>query len=206
MEHPSLSAEHESRYHELLQFDAVQPDGHTVRLDVSAGGDMGDFAMRATRPGTAQPEYYYAYWTAERSIFVQLVRLWQSHRQELLHEDIARIRDLLASIESVAVATEVGEGKFGNIDIYSNDENGTKCYPMHGDGIEMLCIAQTANGAYIYTDDRGITVSYSQLWHLIAGMIGRSYNEEGDTFPRRTRYPTSRYLEAFRTLLDLSKE
>lgn len=51
MEHPSLSAEHESRYHELLQFDAVQPDGHTVRLDVSAGGDMGDFAMRATRPG-----------------------------------------------------------------------------------------------------------------------------------------------------------
>lgn len=58
-------------------FTIAQPDGTHVDIDLSAAGDMGDFAFRARSTAPGRSGYFFAYHTGEASIFVDVSSAWR---------------------------------------------------------------------------------------------------------------------------------
>lgn len=211
----------ERSFKELMLFDIPQPDGGVKKVDFSTYGERGDLAFAVGDTDSPfEREVYEAYWVAESGIFLQVASAWLEQRTEAeRHDDVAKLRELLAGVETVAMPTVYGEGQFGGakavhaeLDKITTPEGERQQYPTstHGPsdyfvvdstsktGVEMR-FGIESNDEFRHCD---FTVPSDGLWQVMGGMIGRSYSTEDRVYSARTRFATKEYIETLESVLN----
>ncbi len=205
----------EQAYREKLLFDIPQPSGEIAQLDFSTYGERGDVAFEVTKQGQAKPERYYAYWTAESGMFLQIAAAWlQVRSPEQRRQDADALGEFLRDVEMVAEPTDQGEGKFSQYRLRTelNQPGAREEYPMFGGSQDDVFVVDTSDSEEaVLQIDRDwdgerrrydVIIPADHLWQVMAGMIGRSYSVEGRSYPTRTRFSTAEYKRAANVVFD----
>ena len=189
---------------EVFTFELSQPDDSKVAIDLSAYGERGDLAF------TADGEYFSAYWTSESAILVDLLQRMRSTKN--LPESVAQIHTAIKELtDSNYSRTTQSEGKIDTRTVELLLAEGTenpRSYRMFQSGDDMLIIdIARDDGVHITSErewDEGerrrkeFVIPDDELWRFVAGMMARSYSDDGREYPELTRYATSQYDNALR--------
>lgn len=208
--------EHEvSMEHELPQalgFTVTQPDGRNVYVDMSVHGGFGDFAFTASDENDTTR--FFAYWTSESSIFIDIMKRLRSRAREQLVEDVARMHSVLAEMTMRGYTpTREGEGRMDEWTInwlLAKPSGEPQRYPMFSGGDDMLVVDATHEDGMHIASDRDmdgqreyteVVIPDDELWRFAAGMIARSYSDDGRSYTQLTRFATSQYDNALTACL-----
>ena len=207
------SYEH-SPEHELppaFVFTLRQPDGREATIDMSTPGGFGDFAFTATVDETR--DHFFAYWTAESSIFLDAMKRLKSHSHDEFVKDITHIQSALADMETSGYTpTDEGQGKISEwtvrqrladsldshrYDMFSGGDDALVVNTLLGDGLHIAS-ERNMDGEHVHKE---IVIPDSDLWRFVAGMIARSHSDNGSSYTQLTRFSTKQYMGALEMCL-----
>jgi len=191
-------------------FDIDQPDGTRLAVDLSAPGEMGDFAFRVT--GDGRKDYFCAYHLYESAIFVDVLLSLTCERDTAdVLGDVQRIR---REVEAVAVGhdrTRRSENTFEHhlavlrapSPLPAADIGGE--YRIEGHAAGTLAVSRTPAGLFFALRgrteshrERSVTVPVADLWLFAAGMMWRSYADDyGMSLSRLSTDAYDMALDAF---------
>lgn len=197
---------------EVLQFTTRQPDGHEVFVDMSTPGGFGDFAFEARDDrGVTQ---FLAYWTEERAIFIDIMKRLMQQPQAEFTQSIERIQSLLNELTNAGYTpTTEGEGTMPATEVrwlLSRTTNEPQRYQRYSEGDDSLIVDISQADGIHFVSERGIdarrgrkeiTIPNTDIWRFAAGMIARSYIEDGG-YISLTRFATTQYDVALETCLN----
>lgn len=194
---------------DVFVFELPQADGSIVKIDLSIWGEFGDLAFFANK------EYFSAYWTAESTIFVDLLQRLSSRPAE----ELPRIKELIErhliqlSEDGYGPTTE-GEGIISEDTVRmltKEPVESSRVYPMFGGGDATLAIDISQDDGVHMTSNRAwddgmrkiyeFVIPDSELWRFVAGMVARSFSKDGEKRPALTRYATTEFNNALRVCL-----
>ena len=179
---------------------------------MSTHGGFGDFAFTVRDGGDAKQVF--VYWTSESSIFTDIMSRLKHRSDEQFVGDMAHIHDALVDLtERGYTATSQGEGKMSAWMVESalaQPIEQPRQYRMYSGGDDLLTIQlDDADGVRITTErmmDEGvrydeIIIPEDELWRFAAGMIARSYSDDGSSYTQLTRFSTVQYERALAACL-----
>lgn len=201
----------------VFAFVARQPDGHEVTIDMSTQGGFGDFAFTVRDGGDVK--HFFAYWTSESSIFTDIMSRLRQRPDEKLVSDVAHIRDALVDLVAQGyTATDQGEGKMSIWAIERAMAQPTELlrhYRMYSGGDDVLAVRlDDQDGVCISTERMmdtevrcdEVVIPEDDLWRFAAGMIARSYSDDGRSYTQLTRFSTAQYERALAVCLGEAHE
>jgi hypothetical protein len=198
-------------------FTVTQADGTHSRIDLSAAGNMGDFAFRVTVREPGRGGYFFVYHTGEASIFVDILICMASNRPTAdVIADVELIRRDLATRTIGRGYTTTSENTVDHaltrLNTRASDTTvGRREYPADQSASATLTLTHDADGLTFtlhrnHDDepDRAVTIPTDQLCQFAAGMMWRSYSRAGRTHPDLSRLCSREYdraLDAFENSL-----
>lgn len=198
---------HEQSPEELAKFEFRQPDGSNVMLDFSAPGMMGDFAF-TNEDASKDQQGYWVYHTGTQALFNYFTAAMIQQNNAL--EQFEKLCNKLDTYSATMTATTESESSFGE---YALDELSQRMNrPLEqmelnasGYGESALWVTPQ-DSATICEMDRdwddgerlqyGVSIPHDQAWQFLAGMIWRSYSEDGRSWPQNSRHATSEFERA----------
>lgn len=197
---------------EALQFTTRQPGGDEIVVDMSTIGGFGDFAFEASSAG--EIKRFWAYWTAESAIFIDIMRRLKDQPRDKFVEDMESVQIVLAGlVERGYTPTTEGEGKMNPWMMQwhlSQPHDEPHRYQMFSGGNDSLVVdTGQADGIHLGTDRdmdgereyKEIIIPNEDIWRFAAGMMARSYDKHGQSYCQLTRFATSQYDQALATCL-----